>query len=62
LFKDFRFGENAGFKLIAESYNVWNHATFNSVDTSFSPNDSHAGAFTNTGDPREYQLGAKIYF
>jgi hypothetical protein len=62
LFKDFKFGENAGFKLIAESYNVWNHATFNSVDTSFSPNDSHAGAFTNTGDPREYQLGAKIYF
>ena len=60
LFKDFKFGESSGFKFIAESYNVWNHPTFNSVNTSFV--GSTAGAFTNTGDPREFQLGAKIYF
>ncbi len=60
LFKDFKFSENTGFKFIAESYNVWNHPTFSSVNTSFV--GSTAGAFTNTGDPREFQLGAKIYF
>jgi len=68
LYKDFKFNERSGLQFRADSFNVWNHATFNSVATGVltgnasNPYTSNAGALTNTGDPREFQFGAKIYF
>ncbi len=62
LFKSFVFSEERGSKLEfrAEFFNAWNHTEFNNVSTSFSA--SNFGAVTSAHDPREIQLGLKLYF
>jgi len=67
LYKDFKFSENTGFQLRADAFNAWNHATFGGANTGiFSGQGSgltnNAGALTGTGDPREFQLGGRLYF
>src|SRR5581483_11833250 len=62
LFKSFVFSESRGSRLEfrAEFFNAFNHTEWNNVSTSFSA--SNFGAITSAHDPREIQLGLKLYF
>ncbi len=62
LFKSFLFSEARGSRLEfrAEFFNAFNHTEFNNVSNSFTNGDF--GAVTSTHDPREIQLGLKLYF
>ncbi len=62
LFKSFMFNEDRGSKLEfrAEFFNAFNHTEFNNVSTTFS--SGNFGAITSAHDPREIQLGLKLYF
>jgi Carboxypeptidase regulatory-like domain/TonB dependent receptor/TonB-dependent Receptor Plug Domain len=62
LFKSFLFSESRGSKLEfrAEFFNAFNHTEFNNVSNTFTNGDF--GAVTSTHDPREIQLGLKLYF
>jgi hypothetical protein len=62
LFKSFVFSEERGSRLEfrAEFFNLWNHTELNSVSTTFSA--GNFGAVTSAHDPREIQLGLKLYF
>jgi len=62
LFKSFLFSESRGSHLEfrAEFFNAFNHTEFNAVSTSLSA--SNFGAITSAHDPREIQLGLKLYF
>jgi hypothetical protein len=68
LYKDFHFGERAGFQFRAESFNTWNHTQFTGVNTgvltgnSSNPYNSSAGQINATADPRVFQFGGKLYF
>ena len=62
VFKAFVFSEERGSKLEfrAEFFNAFNHTEFNNVSTTFS--SGNFGAVTSAHDPREIQLGLKLYF
>jgi hypothetical protein len=62
LFKSFVFSESRGSKLEfrAEFFNAFNHTEFNNVSNTFTNGDF--GAVTSAHDPREIQLGLKLYF
>jgi hypothetical protein len=62
LFKSFVFSEERGSRLEfrAEFFNAFNHTEFNNVSTTYS--SSNFGAVTSAHDPREIQLGLKLYF
>ncbi len=62
LFKAFMFSESRGSKLEfrAEFFNAFNHTEFNNVSNTFTNGDF--GAITSAHDPREIQLGLKLYF
>ena len=62
LFKSFLFSETRGSKLEfrAEFFNAFNHTEFNNVSNTFTNGDF--GAVTSAHDPREIQLGLKLYF
>jgi hypothetical protein len=62
LFKSFLFSESRGSKLEfrAEFFNAFNHTEWNNISTTFTNGDF--GAIKSTHDPREIQLGLKLYF
>lgn len=62
LFKSFLFSESRGSKLEfrAEFFNAFNHTEFNNVSNTFTNGDF--GAITSAHDPREIQLGLKLYY
>jgi hypothetical protein len=62
LFKSFVFSESRGSKLEfrAEFFNAFNHTEFNNVSNTFTNGDF--GAVTSAHDPREIQLGLKLYY
>jgi hypothetical protein len=62
LFKSFLFSETRGSRLEfrAEFFNVWNHTEFQNISNTFTNGDF--GAVTTAHDPREIQLGLKLYF
>jgi hypothetical protein len=62
LFKSFLFSESRGSRLEfrAEFFNAFNHTEFNNISTTFT--NSNFGAITSAHDPREIQLGLKLYF
>ena len=62
LFKSFVFSETRGSRLEfrAEFFNAFNHTEFNQVSNTFTNSDF--GAVTSAHDPREIQLGLKLYF
>jgi hypothetical protein len=61
LFKSFVFNERGSrLEFRAESFNTFNHTQFKDVSTTFSA--SNFGAVTSAHDPREIQLGVKLYF
>jgi hypothetical protein len=62
LFKSFSFSETRGYHLDLrlETFNLFNHTQYKSVDSTFS--DSRFGQVTSTYDPRNVQLGVKLVF
>jgi hypothetical protein len=62
LFKSFLFSETRGSRLEfrAEFFNAFNHTEFQNVSNTFTNGDF--GAVTSAHDPREIQLGLKLYF
>jgi len=62
VFKSFVFSESRGSKLEfrAEFFNAFNHTEFNGVNTNLS--GGGFGAVNSAHDPREIQLGLKLYF
>lgn len=68
LFKSFVISEARGsrFEFRVESFNTWNHTQFkgdyNTGGISSNFGASNFGAITGAFDPREFQLGAKLYF
>ena len=75
LFKSFVLNEERGsrIELRAEGFNIWNHTQFNNVSSGVSfdqtpgrPTNGKVnndfGRVTTAHDPREIQLGVKVYF
>lgn len=68
LFKSFVISERRGsrFELRADAFNTWNHTQFkgdaNNGGISLNYGSSNFGAVTAAYDPREFQLGASLYF
>jgi len=69
LFKRFAVNERAGFEFRWETFNIFNHTQFNSINNSMPPqltNGTFAGTnflhLTGTHDPRRMQLGLRFYF
>jgi hypothetical protein len=68
LFKRFAINEKTGFDFRWETFNIFNHTEFNSINNSM-PTPT-AGSFAGTGflhlngthDPRRMQFGARFYF
>ena len=54
--------EGSQFEFRVESFNVFNHTEFNSVDNSFSDGPQEFGQVTSTHAPRVLQLGGQITF
>jgi len=62
MFKRFSIKERAGFEFRAESFNVFNHTQFNSINNSFSVGSTSFLQLNGTHDPRRLQLGLRFYF
>ncbi len=68
-FKRFTINEKTGFEFRWESFNIFNHTQFNSIDRSL-PTPVTAGTFAGTSfmhlngthDPRRMQFGMRFYF
>ena len=68
-FKRFAINEKTGFEFRWESFNIFNHTQFNSIDHSL-PTPVTAGTFAGTSfmhlngthDPRRMQFGLRFYF
>jgi hypothetical protein len=74
LFKNFNFSENIRLQLRLETFNVFNHTQPTTIHANFAPNHvgetlldpgnilSNQGQIANYRDPRNVQLGIKLYF
>jgi len=68
LFKSFVISESRGsrIELRVETFNTWNHTQFqgdaNNGGISTNQGATNFGAITSAFDPREFQLGAKVFF
>lgn len=71
LFKNFNFTESVRVQLRFEGYNVFNHTQWGNINvglsaptagTSFQNYAGSSGQITSTRDPRQLQLGGKVYF
>jgi Carboxypeptidase regulatory-like domain len=58
--KNVKFGDRASFQFRAEFFNAFNHTNFSSVQSA--TDASNFGQVNGTHDPREIQLGGKVYF
>lgn len=62
LFKRFTLNERAGFEFRAETFNLFNHTQFNSINNAFSVGSTSFLQLNGTHDPRRMQLGLRFYF
>ena len=63
LYKNFAVTERAHFEFRAESYNTFNHAEFNAINTTWTSSlNTQYGTATGDWGPRVLQLGAKFVF
>ena len=60
LVKNLRFGETFRLQLRAEGFNIFNHTNFRGLNANVTA--AAFGQITTVRDPRNIQLGAKIYF
>jgi hypothetical protein len=63
--KNIRFGENTRLQLRGEAFNVFNHTNFRGfvgVPNSLNVTSSNFGQIGSVRDPRNIQLGVKLYF
>jgi hypothetical protein len=60
LFKNIRFGEKVQLQLRGEAFNIFNHTNFRTVSASTTAGTY--GQITAVRDPRNIQLGIKLYF
>lgn len=60
LFKNFELPAEMRLQLRFEAFNVFNHVAFSTLATAL--NNTNFGNVTGTHDPREMQVGAKLYF
>ena len=60
VFKRFSINERAGFEFRWETFNLFNHTQYDSVDSSFGP--STFGHLNGTHDPRRMQFGLRFFF
>jgi hypothetical protein len=60
LFKRFAINERTGLEFRWETFNIFNHTQFNSINNGFGP--SNFLHLTGTHDPRRMQLGLRYYF
>ncbi|MEA2257212.1 MAG: hypothetical protein QOJ51_37, partial [Acidobacteriaceae bacterium] len=58
--KNVKIGERASFQFRSEFFNAFNHTNFSAVTTNI--NSSSFGQVTSAHDPRQIQLGGKLYF
>ncbi len=58
--KNVKFGDRASFQFRAEFFNAFNHTNFDAVTVNI--DSTSKGQVTSTHDPRQIQLGGKIYF
>ncbi|MBO0860695.1 MAG: TonB-dependent receptor [Chloracidobacterium sp.] len=58
--RDFKLTENARLQIRAEAFNVFNRTNFQIPGTAFGA--AGFGVITNTEDPRQIQIAARIYF
>jgi hypothetical protein len=61
-FKRFAIKERAGFEFRVETFNLFNHTQFNSINNNFSPSSGNLFLLNGTHDPRRMQLGLRFYF
>jgi hypothetical protein len=54
--------EGMGFQFRVETFNVFNHTNFQSVDTNFPDGPGVFGSVTQVHEPRIIQLGLKFNF
>jgi hypothetical protein len=60
VFKNIKIGERVNTQFRAETFNVFNHTNFDTVNTTTT--SPTFGAITNTRDPRQIQLALKLNF
>jgi hypothetical protein len=60
LMKNFQFTERVNLQMRAESFNVFNHTSFNGIDNGLS--DGTFGQATSAHEPRLMQFSSKLYF
>ena len=60
LFKNFHVGEKVGLQFRAESFNIFNHTNYSSVDTQLG--SPQYGQIVGAHDPRIIQLALKLTF
>jgi Carboxypeptidase regulatory-like domain len=60
LMKNFRFGERANLQMRAESFNIFNHTSFDYIDPGIG--DGTYGQATGAHEPRIMQFSSKLYF
>lgn len=58
--KNVKFGDRASFQFRAEFFNAFNHTNFDAINVN--TDSSSYGQVTSTHDPRQIQLGGKVYF
>ncbi len=58
--KNVKFGERASFQFRAEFFNAFNHTNFSAVTVN--TDSASYGQVTSAHDPRQIQLGGKLYF
>jgi hypothetical protein len=58
--KNIRISERYRFQFRGEFFNAFNHTNFNAVNVNI--DSGSAGQVTSTHDPRQIQLGGKLYF
>jgi hypothetical protein len=60
MMKNFRFSENVRLQLRGEAFNIFNHTNFRTIGTNITLGTYNT--VTAVRDPRNIQLGAKLYF
>jgi hypothetical protein len=62
VFKQFKFTEQAGFEFRLETFNTFNHTQWAGVNANINQKGSSFGQITGTTNPRNLELGMRLFF